>query len=80
MRLDKIINGDLHAIDKAQFLAQDWQKQPVLFRQALPDYQSPLSAEELAGLACEPQVEARIVIEKGGTKPWQVIHSPLKRK
>jgi 50S ribosomal protein L16 3-hydroxylase len=46
-------------------------------RQALPMVASPLPAEELAGLACEPEVESRLVIEHG-TTPWQVKHGPFR--
>jgi len=64
-------------ITPEEFLKSYWQKQPCLIRQALPGYQCPLSPEELAGLACEEGVEARLVMEKGGTHPWQVKFSPL---
>lgn len=64
-------------IDPQIFLESYWQKQPCLIRQALPGYQCPLSPEELAGLACEEGVEARLIMEKGGTHPWQVKYSPL---
>jgi len=47
-----------------------------LLRSALPGFRSPLSAEELAGLACEPGVEARLVLEWGNC-PWEVRHGPL---
>jgi 50S ribosomal protein L16 3-hydroxylase len=63
-----------------QFLRDYWQKQPCLIRQALPGYQCPLSPEELAGLACEEGVEARLVVEKCGVHPWQVKYSPLAAK
>jgi 50S ribosomal protein L16 3-hydroxylase len=46
-------------------------------RQALPGFCSPLSAEELAGLACETGVEARLVLEKDGARPWEARHGPF---
>ena len=52
-----------------QFLDEYWQKKPLLIRNAFPDFQSPLSADELAGLACEPDVETRIILEKDGPAP-----------
>ena len=33
--------------------------------------------DELAGLACEPGVEARLVEENGPDGPWQVSHGPF---
>jgi ribosomal protein L16 Arg81 hydroxylase len=48
-------------ISESQFLAQYWQKKPLLCPQALPQFKSPLSPEELAGLAMEPDIESRLV-------------------
>ena len=62
------------------FLKNYWQKKPLLIRQAYPIYQNPISANELAGLACEPEVEARLVIEKGGRNAWELRHGPLRQK
>lgn len=58
------------------FLRDYWQKRPLLIRQALPGFRSHLSGDELAGLSLEPEVESRLVIEKDGERPWQVIHGP----
>jgi 50S ribosomal protein L16 3-hydroxylase len=44
-----------------EFLRDYWQKKPLLIRQALPDYQAPLSPEDLAGIACEQGVLARLI-------------------
>ncbi len=59
------------------FLKHYWQKKPLLIKNAFPDLQSPLSAEELAGLACEDHVNARLVLEKSGDYPWQVEFGPF---
>lgn len=59
------------------FLADYWQKKPLLIRNAFPGLRSPLSAEELAGLACEEQVNARLVLEKDGDRPWQLEFGPF---
>ena len=59
------------------FLAEYWQKKPLLIRQAFKNFNSPISGDELAGLACEEEVNSRIVIEKGGEHPWQAIHGPM---
>jgi len=67
----------LGALTAAQFLAEYWQKQPLLIRQAIPNFVSPLSPDELAGLACDAQVESRLIMEQGGEKPWQVRHGPF---
>jgi len=66
--------GDLSV---EQFLAEYWQKRPLLIRQALPGYTCPVSPDELAGLACEEEVESRLIMEKDGATPWQVEHGPF---
>ncbi len=67
----------LGGISKTQFLAEYWQKKPLLIRGALTDFNPPISAEELAGLACEEEVESRIVIEKDGLHPWELRGGPF---
>ncbi|WP_189518926.1 cupin domain-containing protein [Kushneria pakistanensis] len=59
------------------FLRDYWQKKPLLIRGAFPDFQSPLDPDDLAGLACEDNVEARLVELDGPDKPWQVSHGPF---
>ena len=54
-----------------------WQQKPLLIRNAFSDFTSPLSPEELAGLSCEDDVNARIVIEKEAEKPWSVKYGPF---
>lgn len=66
--------GDLLPAD---FLKNYWQKKPLLIRQAIPNFQLPLTPEELAGLSCEEDVESRIVIEKDGDHPWQLLYGPF---
>jgi len=57
------------------FLDQYWQKKPLLIRNALPDIMSPVSPDELAGLACESNIESRLIINDQDN--WQVKHGPL---
>ncbi|WP_458527118.1 JmjC domain-containing protein [Onishia taeanensis] len=72
----------LGGLSAADFLGQYWQRKPLLIRGAFPDIESPLSPDELAGLACEDRIEARLVEEhgrdaKGNPQPWQVSHGPF---
>lgn len=67
----------LGGLSVEEFLRTYWQKQPLLIRGALPGFESPLSPEELAGLACEDDVEARLILERGGAYPWQLRHGPF---
>ena len=58
------------------FLRDYWQKKPLLIRQALPDFQSPIDPDELAGLALEEEVESRLIIENG-ERPWELRRGPF---
>lgn len=64
-------------LDATGFLRSYWQRRLLVIRGALPEFRSPLSAEELAGLACEPEIESRLVLERGGDHPWEVRHGPF---
>ncbi|MBL4712749.1 MAG: cupin domain-containing protein [Gammaproteobacteria bacterium] len=67
----------LGEISTTHFLEQYWQKKPLLIRNAFPNLPTLLTAEELAGLACEEHVNARLVLEKAGNKPWQLEFGPF---
>ena len=65
----------LGKISPREFLDQYWQKKPVLISQALPGFQSPVSANELAGLSLEADVESRIILEHDTS--WELIQGPF---
>ncbi len=67
----------LGALSAEQFIKDYWQQRPLVIQQGFKNFKSPISAEELAGLACEDDVHSRIVIEKGGDTPWQLIDGPM---
>ena len=64
-------------LDTQRFLDEYWQQKPLLLRQALPGFDCRLPAEELAGLACELEVESRLVLEKAGRLPWETRNGPF---
>ena len=65
----------LGGITPRQFLRDYWQKQPLLVRGALPGFSGLLSANELAGLACEEDVQSRLVLHVRGQ--WRLEHGPF---
>lgn len=73
----KDIINPLGNISQQTFMEEYWQKKPLLIRQAFPDFESPITADELAGLACEEEVNSRIVMEKDGEHPWFPIFGPM---
>lgn len=61
----------------AVFLRDYWQKRPLLVRGAFPGFVSPLSPEDLAGLACEDGVLARIVDHDRARDAWTLRTGPF---
>lgn len=60
------------------FLDQYWQRQPLLWRQALPGYTCPIDVGDLTELACEDEADARLIIHRPERKlPWTVRHGPF---
>ncbi|CAM3930434.1 cupin domain-containing protein [Pseudomonas wadenswilerensis] len=66
----------LGGLTAREFMRDYWQKKPLLVRQAFPDFESPIDADELAGLALEEEVESRLVIEHG-ERPWELRRGPF---
>ena len=65
----------LGGITPTEFLRDYWQKKPLLIRQAIPNFAGLLTPDELAGLACEEDVQARIISYKKGN--WSVKNGPF---
>jgi 50S ribosomal protein L16 3-hydroxylase len=59
-----------------QFLAEYWQKKPLIIKNALPNFTDTIDANELAGLAMEEEIESRI-ISQDTTNNWHVSHGPF---
>ncbi len=75
-----IIDWQILDMDSREFVERYWQKKPCVLRNAIPDFESIISPEELAGLACEEDVHGRLVIEKGGEPPWQLRYGPFQEQ
>ncbi|WP_430462384.1 cupin domain-containing protein [Thalassolituus sp. LLYu03] len=60
-----------------EFLRDYWHKKPVLIRNAIPGFEPLLSAQELAGLSLEEEIESRIVEENGQDGPWSIRKGPF---
>jgi len=66
----------LGGLTAREFMRDYWQKKPLLVRQAIPGFESPISPDELAGLALEEEIESRLVIEHG-ERPWELRRGPF---
>lgn len=64
------------SIDEAIFLQQYWQQKPLLIPQAFVPFDNPLDANELAGLACDPDANARFMQRVKGDE-WRMCSGPL---
>ena len=68
---------DFGQVSREEFLEKYWQKKPLLIKHALPNFISPLSPDELAGLSFEEEFESRVV--KGSTQKndWSLENGPF---
>lgn len=63
-------------LSQQQFLDEYWQKKPLLIRNAFPIPVTDLTAEDLAGFACEQDIESRLIRQTGKSN-WSLAHGPL---
>ncbi|MEJ7927848.1 cupin domain-containing protein [Sphingobium sp. AN641] len=61
--------------DIGVFLRDYWQKRPLLIRKPWSEWRNPVDPDELAGLACEPGVEARLITQD--RIAFGVEHGPI---
>ncbi len=57
------------------FMNHYWQQKPVVIRQGFPHFKDLISPEDLAGLACEEEVESRRIFKTDGK--WQAEFGPF---
>lgn len=65
----------LSNFDVTAFLKDYWQQKPLLIRSAWDCWTNPVDPDELAGLACEPLVESRIITRRDHA--WELEHGPV---
>ncbi|CAC9537419.1 FIG002776: hypothetical protein [uncultured Gammaproteobacteria bacterium] len=64
-------------VSEQEFLANYWQKKPLLIKQALPDFISPISPDELAGLSLEEEFESRLITGSISNQQWSFTEGPF---
>lgn len=73
-----IVNSySLGELSVTQFLRDYWQKRPVLLKAAFQADPMPLSADELAGLSLEDDIDTRIVMHDPKKDKWKIEHGPF---
>ena len=60
-----------------RFLADYWQKKPLLVRGAFANFADPTTPDDLAGLACEPLALSRLVVHEAKRDRWSVRSGPF---
>ncbi len=58
-----------------EFLRDYWQKKPLLIRQAVPGFKGLLDPQQLMDLACQDDVQARLVTHQ--RNKWALRHEPF---
>jgi len=75
-----MMNDLLGGLTPARFLAEYWQKKPLIVRGALPGFTGLATREEIFDLACDPDVESRLVRYRPGAPETSTVdHGPQKR-
>ncbi|SDV49309.1 cupin domain-containing protein [Chitinasiproducens palmae] len=65
----------LAGLSAAQFMKRYWQRRPLLVRNALPEFVDRFDPQTLCQLACDDDVEARLISQR--RKRWQVESGPF---
>ncbi len=65
----------LGGLSVKEFLRDYWQKKPLLIRQAVPGFKGLLDPQQLIGLACLDDVQARLVTYQ--RNKWALRHEPF---
>ena len=66
---------DFGNLTVAEFLRDYWQQKPLLIKGGFKQFQDPLTADELAGLALDENVESRVV--SNINKQWDMQSGPF---
>jgi 50S ribosomal protein L16 3-hydroxylase len=69
--------GLLGGLPPRRFLAQHWQKKPLLVRAAMPGFSGVLTPAQLLRLACREDAQSRLVIRNA--RRWEVHQGPFQR-
>ncbi|HEY7885720.1 MAG TPA: cupin domain-containing protein [Cellvibrionaceae bacterium] len=66
----------LSRLSLEDFFARFWQKKAVYLPNVFPEFRSPLTPDELAGLALEQDIESRLITHSDSA-PWQLRNGPF---
>lgn len=67
------------SLDAQRFLQHYWQQKPLLWRNAIKDFENPISPDELGGLALDEDIPSRIIL-KQDELTWHCRFGPFEEK
>ena len=72
----------LKNFDQQLFLNEYWQKKPLLIKGGLSDWHNPITADELAGLSLDDDIESRLILSRPNhqqliNSQWSLEHGPF---
>jgi 50S ribosomal protein L16 3-hydroxylase len=71
----------LGGLSPRQFMADYWQRKPLLVRQAIPGFVPPVRRDDLFAMASREEVESRCVLtERADGQPWTLRRGPFARR
>lgn len=68
----------LGGLSAAEFMQRYWQRKPLLVRQAIPQFQPPVSPADLFALAARDDVESRLI--RAQNHSWSLKQGPFGRR
>jgi len=68
---------EFSAFDADVFLRDYWQQKPLLLKNPWREWRNPLEPDELAGLACEEDIESRLIMHDVKRDQWKLENGPL---
>lgn len=70
-------SSEFLGMSPVRFLRDYWQKKPLLIRNALQNFISPITPNDLAGLACEEMALSRLVMHTPKNNSWRLRNGPF---
>lgn len=67
----------LGELDIETFMRDYWQRKPCLFRAAFADFEEVIEPDELAGMACDDEVESRLLVTDPNSGQFELSHGPF---
>jgi 50S ribosomal protein L16 3-hydroxylase len=67
-------------ISPQTFMTRYWQKKPLVIRQAIPQFKPLLDRSALFDLACDDDVESRLVAQVQRSSQWKLKSGPFARR